>query len=107
MVAGVGLSFFRRSLFMSSVSIAVFLACKINPFDSKLTDLVFMLLLLLFFTADGITYSFGVIYVKLDEFNEGKGYTSVILSLLTGMTLLTGIETGLKTDINFIQLIRK
>ncbi|XP_031628934.1 monocarboxylate transporter 12-like [Contarinia nasturtii] len=40
---------------------------------------------------DGITYSFGVMYVELlKEFNEGKGYTSCILSLLCGMTLCSG-----------------
>lgn len=45
----------------------------------------------LHFTADGITYSFGIMYVEfLDEFNEGKGYTSWILSLMSGMTLCSG-----------------
>lgn len=41
--------------------------------------------------ADGIIGSFGVIYIQLlDEFNEGKGYTSWILSLMSGMALCAG-----------------
>lgn len=40
---------------------------------------------------DGITYSFGVLFIQLlEEFKEGKGYTSWILSLMTGMTLCSG-----------------
>ncbi|XP_055303521.1 monocarboxylate transporter 12-like [Sitodiplosis mosellana] len=40
---------------------------------------------------DGITYSFGIMYVELlGEFKEGKGYTSWILSLMSGMTLCSG-----------------
>ncbi|XP_055304029.1 monocarboxylate transporter 9-like [Sitodiplosis mosellana] len=43
------------------------------------------------FISDGIVCSFGVIYVQLlDEFNEGKGYTSWILSLMSGMALCVG-----------------
>lgn len=42
-------------------------------------------------TADGIMCSFGVIYIQLlKEFNEGKGYTSWILSLMSGMALCAG-----------------
>lgn len=41
--------------------------------------------------ADGITYSFGEMYVEfLKEFKEGKGYTSWILSLMTGTMLCSG-----------------
>ncbi|XP_031628936.1 monocarboxylate transporter 13-like [Contarinia nasturtii] len=40
---------------------------------------------------DGITYSFGVLYIQLlDEFKEGKGYTSSILSIMAGITLCSG-----------------
>ncbi|XP_055304033.1 monocarboxylate transporter 12-like [Sitodiplosis mosellana] len=40
---------------------------------------------------DGITYSFGVLFIQLlDEFKEGKGYTSWILSLMCGITLCSG-----------------
>lgn len=43
------------------------------------------------FTADGMTYSFGILYVEfLNEFKEAKGYTSWILSILVGMTLCSG-----------------
>lgn len=36
-------------------------------------------------------YSFGVLYIQLlDEFKEGKGYTSWILSLMSGMALCVG-----------------
>lgn len=46
----------------------------------------------LVFKADGITYSFGMLYVEfLKDFNEGKGYTALILSILVGMTLCSGI----------------
>lgn len=42
-------------------------------------------------SADGITYSFGELYVEfLHEFNEGKGYTSWILSLMCGTMLCSG-----------------
>lgn len=38
-----------------------------------------------------MTYSFGILYVEfLEEFKEGKGYTSWILSILVGMTLCSG-----------------
>lgn len=40
---------------------------------------------------DGITYSFGMFYLKfLDYFNEGKGYTAWIASILVGVTLCSG-----------------
>lgn len=53
----------------------------------EVTDSVFVN----YFLADGITYSFGVLFIQLlDEFNESKGYTSWILSLMTGMTLCSG-----------------
>lgn len=39
-----------------------------------------------------MTYSFGILYVEfLNEFKEGKGYTSWILSILVGMTLCSGM----------------
>lgn len=48
------------------------------------------------FSADGITYTFGVVYIELlKEFNEGKGYTSWILSLMCGMILCLGNYTKL------------
>lgn len=50
----------------------------------------------LMFSADGITYTFGVVYIELlKEFNEGKGYTSWILSLMCGMILCLGNYTKL------------
>lgn len=40
---------------------------------------------------DGITYSFGMFYLKfLEYFNEGKGYTAWIASILVGVTLCSG-----------------
>lgn len=40
---------------------------------------------------DGITYSFGVFYDEfLTYFDEGKGATAWILSILVGMTLCSG-----------------
>lgn len=52
---------------------------------------LFLSYLFLFIIADGITYTFGIMYVEfLNEFNEGKGYTYWILSLMSGMTLCSG-----------------
>lgn len=43
------------------------------------------------FPADGITYSYGIFYEEfLSYFNEGKGYTALILSILVGVTLCSG-----------------
>lgn len=40
---------------------------------------------------DGMTYSFGVFYAEfLDYFNEGKGKTAWIVSILVGITLSSG-----------------
>nr|CAD7263106.1 unnamed protein product [Timema shepardi] len=40
---------------------------------------------------DGVTYSFGVFYIKfLDYFKEGKGATAWIASILVGVTLCSG-----------------
>lgn len=40
---------------------------------------------------DGMTYSFGMFYVEfLNYFNEGKGYTAWIVSILVGVTLASG-----------------
>lgn len=40
---------------------------------------------------DGVTYSFGVFYVQfLEYFNEGKGATAWIASILVGVTLCSG-----------------
>ncbi|CAG2067442.1 unnamed protein product, partial [Timema podura] len=40
---------------------------------------------------DGVTYSFGVFYIKfLDYFQEGKGATAWIASILVGVTLCSG-----------------
>jgi len=40
---------------------------------------------------DGITYSFGVIFVALlEDFQGGKGDTAWILSIFVGVTLGTG-----------------
>nr|CAD7572706.1 unnamed protein product [Timema californicum] len=44
-----------------------------------------------FTEADGVTYSFGVFYIKfLDYFKEGKGATAWIASILVGVTLCSG-----------------
>lgn len=46
-----------------------------------------------FILADGMTYSFGIFYVEfLEYFNEGKGYTAWILSILVGVTLCSGMK---------------
>lgn len=40
---------------------------------------------------DGLTYSFGIFYTEfLKYFNEGKGYTAWIASILVGVTLCSG-----------------
>ncbi|XP_058127754.1 monocarboxylate transporter 12 [Anopheles coustani] len=40
---------------------------------------------------DGLTYSFGIFYTEfLTYFNEGKGYTAWIASILVGVTLCSG-----------------
>lgn len=40
---------------------------------------------------DGMTYSFGLFYIEfLDYFNEGKGYTAWIVSILVGATFASG-----------------
>lgn len=70
-----------------------------NWFDCLFRDLChfqWVLIVVIFiipniFIADGITYTFGIMYVEfLKEFNENKGYTSWILSLMSGMTLCSG-----------------
>lgn len=41
-----------------------------------------------------MTYSFGILYVEfLNDFKEGGGYTSWILSIMVGMTLCSGKTT--------------
>lgn len=42
-------------------------------------------------TADGMTYSFGLFYDEfLLYFNEGKGYTAWIVSIMVGVTFASG-----------------
>lgn len=49
--------------------------------------------------ADGITFSFGVLFVEfLEYFNEGKSYTSWIGSLFMAMPLLSGPIASFLTD---------
>ena len=49
--------------------------------------------------ADGITFSFGVLYVEfLHYFNEGKSKTSWIGSLFMAMPLLSGPVASFLTD---------
>lgn len=44
-----------------------------------------------FSVAAGILYSFGLIYIQLlNEFKESKGYTSWVMSLMTGLGSLAG-----------------
>lgn len=44
------------------------------------------------FPADGMTYSFGVFYAEfLTYFDEGKGKTAWIVSILVGVTLSSGM----------------
>lgn len=59
--------------------------------------------------ADGITFSFGVLFVEfLHYFNEGKSYTSWIGSLFMAMPLLSGPIASFLTDryeeLNFLNL---
>ena len=43
------------------------------------------------FAADGVAYSFGVLFEKLiDYFEEGTGATAWIVSILVGITLCSG-----------------
>lgn len=45
----------------------------------------------IFFLADGVTYSFGVLYTEfLEVFKESKGATAWVASLLVGVTLCSG-----------------
>lgn len=45
----------------------------------------------IFVAADGVTYSFGVFYLELlYYFEEGKGATAWIASILVGVTLCSG-----------------
>ena len=47
--------------------------------------------LLIHVVIDGITYSFGVMFVALlEDFQANKGDTALILSIFVGMTLATG-----------------
>ena len=49
------------------------------------------------FSADGITYSFGIFLVALiDKFNADRGYASLIPSILVGITLGAGMRTNQK-----------
>lgn len=49
--------------------------------------------------ADGITFSFGVLYVEfLSYFEEGKSKTSLIGSLFMAMPLLSGPVASFLTD---------
>lgn len=60
-------------------------------YPSRLHSLIILSVLFYFFAADGMTYSFGIFYVEfLDYFNEGKGYTAWIISILVGVTLCSG-----------------
>lgn len=42
-------------------------------------------------SADGMTYSFGLFYNEfLNYFDEGKGYTAWICSIMVGVTFASG-----------------
>lgn len=50
--------------------------------------------------ADGLTYSFGIFYAEfLTYFEEGKGKTALIVSILVGVTLSAG-----NNNINFFNM---
>lgn len=62
-----------------------------------------------FYIADGVTYSFGVLYTEfLNVFNESKGATAWIASLLVGITLCSGNNYFYlfthKVDINILNV---
>lgn len=64
-------------------------------FHAEFVLVQFMVLKAIIFSlnkkADGIMCSFGVIYTQLlDEFKEGKAYTSWIMSVMSGMALCAG-----------------
>ena len=65
----------------------------IIPFDRG-THLCILWMLMQFispFSADGITYTFGIFVVELMEaFGEGRGTVSLIPSILSGVTLGVG-----------------
>ena len=45
----------------------------------------------LYILADGMTYSFGLFFDEfLTYFNEGKGYTAWIVSIMVGVTFASG-----------------
>lgn len=52
---------------------------------------MFTIALLTWNEADGMTYSFGLFYNEfLNYFNEGKGYTAWIVSIMVGVTFASG-----------------
>lgn len=56
--------------------------------------------------ASGILYSIGIMYVSLmNEFNESKGYTSWILSVLVGVGSMTGIQQSSKGMCEWLVLL--
>ncbi|KAG6457555.1 hypothetical protein O3G_MSEX010382 [Manduca sexta] len=53
--------------------------------------IIIQLKICIYFPADGMTYSFGVFYAEfLTYFEEGKGKTAWIVSILVGVTLSSG-----------------
>lgn len=69
-----------------------YITSKSCAFLDQVDQYYYILIYFYFFIlADGITYSFGEMFVQFNEqFNEGKGYTSWIISVMTGMTLCSG-----------------
>ncbi|XP_055320717.1 monocarboxylate transporter 12-B-like [Sitodiplosis mosellana] len=63
---------------------------KQNALDGGFGWVVVFASFFIFFISVGIVYSFGIIYTHLlDEFKESKGYTSFVMSLMTGLASLT------------------
>ncbi|XP_031627807.1 monocarboxylate transporter 14-like [Contarinia nasturtii] len=62
-----------------------------SPIDGGWGYVIVVASFVINFISDGIVCSFGLIYIQLlEEFNEGKAYTSMILSIMSGMALCAG-----------------
>ena len=65
--------------------------CHISDKVTCISTRPYLIVLSSPFPADGITYTFGIFVVELmEQFNEGRGFVSLIPSILVGVTLGVG-----------------